>query len=618
MYKDISFQLVSLLYIVVLSLVYFLKRKYNFLESKIYKSLLITTIVVLILDISSAMVLENYIYNSLIIDKMFSKLYFISLFVWLILFIFYVLLNKSTEKYDNFKLLIKESYLCRGWVVISLVLFLLLLVTDIRFTVNPISYYGNGVMVIYALGIIGSLFLLVMLLINNKQTSNYKDWAILFSIIILCISFFIQMNYDGIFTLCIGISLVTMLLYFTIENPDLKYIEELNTLKITAEEANRAKTNFLASMSHEIRTPMNAIIGLSQSILANDNIPKSISDDVKNINKAGDTLLEIVNNILDITKIEEGKTTLNNKPYNLADVVAELNNIVNISLGEKPIKYSVSTIGNIPTLLMGDEVKIYQILMNLLSNAVKYTQKGSIQLIIESKTFGGKANLTFKVKDTGMGIKKAHYDKIFQKFERLDQEQKTIQGTGLGLSITKKLLDMMGGKISFESVYQKGTTFIVELEQEVVDKAKITDFNAYKAKKKTVDEYFDGSKYEILLVDDNLLNLKVAEKLLKPYKFNITSVKSGLECLNYTKNKKYDLILLDHMMPEMDGIHTLYNLRKRAHGFDTPVVVLTANVVEGSREMYLREGFCDYLSKPINQVELDRILREYLNIDESE
>ena len=256
--------------------------------------------------------------------------------------------------------------------------------------------------------------------------------------------------------------------------------------------------------------------------------------------------------------------------------------------------------------------------MNLLSNAVKYTNKGTIELVIESKIFGNKANLTFKVIDTGIGIKKADHDKIFQKFERLDQEQKTIQGTGLGLSITKKLLDMMGGKISFDSVYQKGTTFIVEITQEVVDKSKITDINAYKAKKKTVDEYFNGSNYEILLVDDNLLNLKVAEKLLKPYKFNITSVRSGLECLNYTKNKKYDLILLDHMMPEMDGIQTLYNLKKRARGFDTPVVVLTANVVEGSKEMYLREGFCDYLSKPIDQIELDRILREQLKIDEEE
>ena len=616
MYQDISVQLVSLVYIVILSFVYFLKRKYNFLESNIYKSLLLTTIVTLIFDIFSMFLLDSGIYNNLIV-KVFSKLYFISLFVWLILFIFYVLLNKTMVKYDNFNSLIKSSALCKGWLVITIILLILLLFSNISYGLNPIKYFGNGVVIVYALGIMGSLFLLVMLLINSNKVSNYKNWSILISIIILCLSFFIQMNYDGIFIIGSGITLITMFLYFTIENPDIKYIEELNALKIAAEDANKAKTNFLASMSHEIRTPMNAIIGLSESILSGD-VPKSISEDVKNINKAGETLLEIVNNILDITRIEEGKDSLKNKPYNLADVVAELTNIVNVSLGEKPIKYEVKTVGYIPSMLMGDEVKLYQILMNLLSNAVKYTQKGKIDLVIESKIFGNRANLTFKVVDTGMGIKKADHDKIFQKFERLDQEQKNIQGTGLGLVITKKLIDMMGGKLSFSSVYQKGTTFVVEIEQEIVDKAKITNFDEYKAKKKTVDEHFDGSNYEILLVDDNLLNLKVAEKLLKPYKFKITSVKTGLECLNYTKNKKYDLILLDHMMPEMDGIQTLYNLKKRAHGFDTPVVVLTANAIEGSKEMYLREGFCDYLSKPINQVELDRVLREQLKIDEGE
>ena len=616
MYKYVSAQLVSLVYIIILSFVYFLKRKYNFLESKIYKSLLITTIVSLILDVCSMYFIESNLYNGLV-TGLFSKLYFISLLIWLIIFIFYVILNKTNVKYDNFKVLIKKSILCKSWLVVSFILFIFMLMCKINYNVNPVSYSGDGVVLLYSLGIVGSLFLLIMLLFNSKKTEGYKNWSILFSIIILSLTFFVQMYYSEIFILGSGMSLITMFLYFTIENPDIKYIEELNALKNTAEEANKAKTNFLASMSHEIRTPMNAIIGLSQSILAND-LPKNIYEDVKNINKAGDTLLEIVNNILDITKIEEGKTKLNNKPYSLASVVAELTNIVNISLGEKPIKYSVRTIGNIPSVLMGDEVKVYQVLMNLLSNAVKYTNKGTIELVIESKIFGNKANLTFKVIDTGMGIKKSDHSKIFQKFERLDQEQKTIQGTGLGLSITKKLLDMMGGKVYFDSEYQVGTTFVVEITQEIVDKSKITDINAFKTKKKTVDEYFDGSKFDILLVDDNLLNLKVAEKLLKPYKFNITSVKSGLDCLNYTKNKKYDLILLDHMMPEMDGIHTLYNLKKRARGFDTPVVVLTANAIEGSKDMYLREGFSDYLSKPINQVELDRILREQLKIEESE
>lgn len=616
MYQDISVQIMGLIYVLILSFVYFLKRKYNFLESRVYKSLLICTIITLVLDITSMFIIEEVRYLSFV-RILLIKCYFISLFIWLIIFIGYVFLNKSDVKYDNFKSLLKDSSFGKVYYSIALILILMEIILPVNYMEGPVVYYGKGVTLVYAVAIFGALSLLITLLFNSRKLSKNKNWSMLVSIVMLWLTFFIQMYYKETPIIGSGISLITLFLYFTLENPDIKYIDELNALKIKAEEANKAKTYFLASMSHEIRTPMNVIIGLSESILSGEDT-SSLYDDVKSINKAGETLLEIVNNILDITKIEEGRTTINNKPYNIADMVAELTSIVNISLSEKPIKFSVETIGNIPSVLNGDEVKIYQVLMNLLSNAVKYTKKGSIKLQIEAVSFGNKATLTFKVIDTGIGIKKSDYERLFKKFERLEQEQSNIQGTGLGLTITKKLVDMMGGKISFESVYQQGTTFTVVLEQEIVNKEKIKDFSAYKAKKKTVDKYFDGSKFEILLVDDNALNLKVAEKLLKKYNLNVTSVSSGLECLNYTKNKKYDLIFLDHMMPEMDGIHTLYNLKKRVTGFDTPVVVLTANAIEGSKKMYLAEGFCDYLSKPINQVELDRILREQLKIGSEE
>ena len=615
MYNDIAVQLISFIYILVLSLVYFLKRKYNFLESRIYKSLLIMAGITLLLDIGSIWLIDDG-NMSKIGCMIITKTYFISLLGWIILFISYVLLNKSTIKYRNMNELLKQSLGARFFLVLIIVLLALMVILPVNYQINPFSYYGMGVNLLYIIATIGTLSMMLVLIFSSKKLSNDKSWSTFIAVVIFAITFLLQWKFLDIKVLGSGIALVTLFIYFTLENPDLKYIDELNALKIRAEEANQAKTYFLASMSHEIRTPMNAIIGLSESILQSGNVPSEIYDDVKNISRAGDTLLEIVNNILDITKIEEGKTEVKNEPYNLADTIAELKNITEISLAEKPIKFNVEIIGNVPNRLRGDQVKVYQVLMNLLSNAVKYTQKGNITFSIESINFGSKATLTFKVKDTGIGIKKTDYDKIFQKFERLDQEQKNIQGSGLGLSITKRLVDMMGGKISFESEYQRGTTFTVVLEQEIISKDKISEEDTNKVIKKTVSEYFDGSKYNILLVDDNLLNLKVAEKLLQKYKFNITSVTSGLDCINYTKKKKYDLIFLDHMMPEMDGIHTLYNLKKRAEGFNTPVVVLTANAIEGSKEMYLKEGFCDYLSKPISQVELDRILREQLHIED--
>jgi signal transduction histidine kinase/CheY-like chemotaxis protein len=614
MLSDISLQLVSILYVVVLATVYFVKRRYNFLESKIYKVLLGVTFFNLLLNIVNIFIDNTNIFiDNTNILFVISILYCLGLFFWLILFISYLLLSMSNKKYENFKLLIRDHPVIYSIIIAIIIIFLVLVLSQNLFGLKFVNYYNKDINIIYAFGIISSLIIMFVLLINNKKIANYKNWSILVSTILLVLMLFIQIFYPDISIIGSGLSLITLFQYFTMENPDLKYIDELNALKIKAEQANAAKTNFLASMSHEIRTPMNAIIGLSESML-NSNIPDEFKEDVKNINEAGSILLEIVNNILDITKVEEGKTTLNNKPYSLADTIAKLSHMVEISLIDKPIKFNVQVVGNIPNTLMGDEVKIYQILMNILSNAVKYTKKGSITFVIESVLFGNKDTLTFKVIDTGIGIKKADNAKLFQKFERLDQEQSDIQGTGLGLTITKKLLDLMGGKISFESVYQQGTTFTIVVEQEIVDKSSV-NFETYKAKKMTVDSYFDGSKYNILLVDDNLLNLKVAEKMLKQYNLNVTSVKSGLECLNKTKNNKYDLIFMDHMMPEMDGIHTLYNLKNRASGFDTPVVVLTANAIDGSMEMYLREGFCDYLSKPIDQVELDRILREQLKID---
>ena len=615
MFSAISLQVASFIYTFVLAIVYFSKRKYNFLESKVYKTLLIITMIVLALDIANTyMMIKNLYVDSFL--PVISELRFIGLFTWLIMFISYILFSRSNKKYNSLSNFMEDHRGSYIWFIIAFIVFVCLIVFQIILRKNHVDYYENDVNMIYMVGIISILVLMFVLIIRHKNVPGYKNWSILASNFILVVALIAQLLNKDLSIIGTGISLITLLQYFTMENPDLKYVDELNALKVKAEAANQAKTDFLASMSHEIRTPMNVIIGLSESLM-NESLSPKQKEDIKSINDAGNILLEIVNNILDITKVESGKMEINNAPYSLADMIAKLTHVTKISLMEKPITFETSVIGNIPNTLMGDENKVYQILMNILSNAVKYTKEGSIKFVVESTIIANKANLTFKVSDTGVGIKRSDNDRLFEEFQRLDQENSDIQGSGLGLVIAKKLLDLMGGKISFQSEYQRGTTFTVTLQQEIVDKSRI-NFDTYEAKKTTVERYFDGSKYKILLVDDNLLNLKVAEKLLKKYGFNVTSVNSGLECLNITKNNTYDLVLMDHMMPEMDGIHTLYNLKKRASGFETPVIVLTANAIEGSKDMYLKEGFVDYLSKPIDQVELDRLLRKYLGIPEED
>lgn len=615
MYDTMKLEICSLLYIIILQCIYFVKRKYNFVESKIYKVLLLLTTFLLVSDISAIYFSYKYDVDS-IIPRIFIRIYLITTIIWSIVYLSYILVNKQKDKnnYDSLFKLIKDKKISILIILISIIAVLGSLFMPFSYSINPFIIEGRIVLYIYIVATSITMVLLLSLVINSRHISVEKNFVVLISILLYFASFILQAILTNTILISSALCLVTIYVYFTFENPDLKYIDELNDLRNKAELANNAKTDFLASVSHELRTPLNAIIGLSESI-PTEGLPQGVAEDIKNINGAGNILLEIVNNILDITKVEEGKMTLNNKPYSLAEIISELASLVNVTISEKPIKFIIESKGNIPSKLIGDEVKVHQVLLNILSNACKYTKKGTITLNIDSKIAGDKCNLTFKVIDTGIGIKKSDYDKIFQKFERLDQGQKNIEGTGLGLVITKELLNLMGGKISFESVYQQGTTFTISFEQEIADRTIVTNLEALEPKKSILDEHFDGSKYSILLVDDNLLNLKVAEKILKSYNFKITTAKSGLECLNLTKNNKYDLIFLDHMMPEMDGIQTLYNLKSRASGFDTPVIVLTANAIEGSKEKYLKEGFKDYISKPISQKELDRILREQLHIE---
>ncbi len=615
MYDTMKLEICSLIYIIILQCIYFVKRKYNFIESKIYKILLLLTTSLLVSDISAIYFSYKYPENELI-TSVFIRIYFIMVIIWSLAYLGYVLVSKSKDKndYDSIIKFILAKKTNLIYVVFSLLTIIGSFFMTYTHDIIPFVLEGEIISYIYIMSTVITMILLLSLVFNKGSMDVEKSFVVLLSILLYFASFILQAIIPSASVISSSLCLVTIFIYFTFENPDLKYIDELDDLRNKAEIANNAKTDFLASVSHEIRTPLNAIIGLSESIPTKD-LPKDVAEDIKNINNAGSILLEIVNNILDITKVEEGKMTLNNKPYSLADIISELTSLVNVTISEKPIKFNIETKGNIPTKLIGDEVKVHQVLLNLLSNACKYTKKGTITLNIDSKIIGDKCNLTFKVIDTGIGIKRSDYEKIFQKFERLDQGQKNIEGTGLGLVITKELLNLMGGKITFDSVYQQGTTFTVSFDQEIADRTIITNLQAFEPPKTVLDEHFDGSQYNILLVDDNLLNIKVAEKILKSYNFKITTAKSGLECLNLTKNQKFDLIFLDHMMPEMDGIQTLYNLKSRVVGFTTPVVVLTANAIEGSKEKYLKEGFCDYLSKPISQKELDRILREQLHIE---
>ena len=431
----------------------------------------------------------------------------------------------------------------------------------------------------------------------------------------LIVIFALQIIYMYIAFLAIGATLQMFFLYFSIENPDLAMIKELESVTNDIDRSSRAKSDFLSNMSHEIRTPMNAIVGFSESLLNSKKFnEEAAKTDIMHISSAGKNLLDIVNNILDISKIESGRESLEMKEYSIGNIVAELTSIINARLGDKQVKFVVDVDKNIPSKLFGDSTKIFQVLLNILTNSVKYTEVGKIFLSINGESVGNVEKLHIKISDTGYGIKKEDFDKLFEKFSRLESATKNeIEGTGLGLVITKKYVDLMGGNIWFESEYQVGTTFYVDLSQKIINKKQLGDIKDVNIEKEE-DTFIDCSDYNILIVDDNELNLKVASRLLSKYKFKIETLNNAKECINRVKMEKhYDMIFLDHMMPEMDGIEAIHILRKLEGYTLPPIVALTANAITGMKEMYISEGFDEYLSKPINIMELNKLINKYFS-----
>ncbi len=465
----------------------------------------------------------------------------------------------------------------------------------------------------YYVSIVGVILYFILMIISTIKyyIASEKNIKKIIPFIILIIMFVIglllRIKFPEIITETYCVSFALLVMYFTIENPDLRLLREVEMAKEKAEKANAAKTDFLSSMSHEIRTPLNGIVGFSEAILEEKDL-EAAKQDARDIIESSRNLLDIVNGILNISKLEANKMEIINKNYDLRVEVDTVLKLIKTKIGEKPIELNLYMAKDIPDCLYGDKNKIKEILINLLTNAVKYTKEGFINVNINCINKNNYCSLIVSVEDSGRGIKPDKIDKLFEKFERLDEDRNTtIEGAGLGLAITKKIVELMGGNIVVQSVYGKGSKFTFYIKQRISEKEKV-DTNTI-----TMSSLLDFNGKKVMIVDDNELNLKIAAKLLSKYHLDITTCKSGYECIDLLKeNSDYDLILLDDMMPKLSGSDTL-NIIKDQDTYHNKIVVLTANAIEGMREKYLESGFDDYLSKPIDKKELERILKKCLS-----
>ncbi len=519
------------------------------------------------------------------------------------------LLNGLILVFENILMKVFENQYEKQCYVISLSL------VGICTVISCQHYFFTHTQIIFVIPILLSVPIMIKKL--NRMVSALSFIGVLLSFVFRYFDVNCEKNFWPDLIICVVYIVLLSGISYDLVCHLLNQNQLLESSKNEAEKANSAKSDFLLNISHEIRTPINSILGMNEMILRECK-EEDICGYAENINSSGHVLLSLINDILDLSKIEAGKIEIIQDEYSLESFIRETVVMVSERIEKKNLEFKIEVDENLPSVLLGDSSRIREIVLNFLTNAAKYTREGSVVYKISGEKEADFIEMLFSVKDTGNGIREEDLKKLFGRFERFDIEQnRNIEGTGIGLRISKQLANLMGGDIEVESTYGVGSEFTLRLKQKIIDFENIGKMDFRKSivkKEKKYTVLFKAPEAKILVVDDIDLNLCVIENLLKQTEMQVVLAESGDECIRICQKEKFDLILIDHMMPNMNGMETFENLRKDAKGLncETPCIMLTANAFNGAREIYEKAGFVDYITKPIEREKLERVVSSLL------